>query len=131
GDGFETNTILRFSLANPAGAAGVQVINAAQFPLNGDGADFTTLNGIISDVEIDEDSDRLYFITRAEDVNENTGEDAIWMISGASTASGATATKLTLSGTGFVQADFYPEDMTLDEVNNILYVESENSNLVG
>jgi|GEM_PF-1137814 len=129
GDGFETNTILRFSLTNPGGAAGVSVINQAQFPLNGNGSDFTTLNGIIADIEIDEDSNRLYFLTRAEDVEENTGEDAIWMIANASTAVNATATKLTL--VGITQANFYPEDMTLDEVNNILYVESENSNLVG
>jgi Ca2+-binding RTX toxin-like protein/6-phosphogluconolactonase (cycloisomerase 2 family) len=130
GDGFETNAILRFSLSNPGGAAGVSVINQSQFTLSDPGTGvITTSNGIIADIEIDRDSDRLYFLTRSVQVNEAGGNDSIWVVANASTAVNATPTKLTL--VGIVASDFYPQDMTLDEVNNILYVESENSNLVG
>ena len=56
------------------------------------------------------------------------------MVANASTASNATPTEVSLVGSPtspFTLANFYPDDMILDEVNNILYVESENSNLVG
>ena len=132
GDGFETNNILRFSLSAPG--VGTVLLNPALFALNGDGSDFTTVNGIIADIEVDEDSDRLYFLTRAEDVNEAGVEDSIWRVDNASTASNATPVKVTIVSSPdftFTLANFYPTDMIMDEVNNILYVESENSNLDG
>ncbi|MDP3895478.1 MAG: DUF4347 domain-containing protein [Mesorhizobium sp.] len=125
GDGAESNQILRIDLNNPTAPA-VAMVPQAQFPLDGDGSDFTTLNGIIVDVEVDSDSDRVFFTTHAENVSDPNGEDAIWMIANASTANGtANAVKVTLTGVGFDINTFYPGDMVLDEVNNILYVESE------
>ncbi len=41
GNGFETNNILRFSLSSPG--AGTSLLNQAQFALDGDGTDFTTV----------------------------------------------------------------------------------------
>ena len=100
--------------------------------MNGDGSDFTTVNGIIADIEVDQDSNRLYFLTRAEDVEEAGTEDSIWRVANASTAINATPVKVTIVGSvglPVTQANFYPTDMIMDEVNDILYVESENSNL--
>lgn len=133
GDNFETNIVSRFSLSNPTGAASVSVVSAAFFAMNGNGSDFTTTNGIVADIEVDEDSNRLYILARSEDVEESGVEDSLYVVFNASTASNVTPTEVTLS-TGnftFTLANFYPGDMTLDEVNNILYIESENSNLVG
>jgi len=141
GDGFETNALVRINLANLS-APSVSLVDPALFPLDDPAGppvgsdDFNTLNGIIQDVEVDVDSDRVYFSTHAEEVDEGGAggdpEDAIWMVANASTAVNATPTKLALSaGTfaaSFVTTNFYPGDMVLDEVNNILYVESENSN---
>ena len=133
GDGFETNTLVRFSLADPDGSAAVSLIDQSFFALDGDGADFPTLpNGIILDVEVDQASDRVFFATHQENVGgANHEDDAIWVITNASTASNVTPTKVTLSGAGFNSALFYPGDIVLDEVNNILYVESEQTDTAG
>src|ERR1700742_1492010 len=132
GDGFETNTLVRFSLADPDGAAAVSLIDQSFFALDGNGSDFPTLpNGIILDVEVDQASDRIFFVTHQEEPSGGGAlglrdeDDAIWVITNASTASNVTPTKVTLSGAGFDSALFYPGDIVLDEVNNILYVESE------
>ncbi|EJL33128.1 hypothetical protein PMI01_02288, partial [Caulobacter sp. AP07] len=120
----ETNMVWRLDLNN-INAAAVKLAPQAQFPLDGDGTDFTTLNGIITDVEIDVSSNRAYFITHAEDTFDPAAENAIWMVANASTTTGASnAVKVTV--VGVTAADFYPGDMTLDEVNNILYIETEN-----
>jgi 6-phosphogluconolactonase (cycloisomerase 2 family) len=132
GDGFETNTLVRLNLANPGGSAAVSVINQAFFALDGDGSDFPTLpNGVICDVEVDQASDRIFFATHQE-APDGSGalglhdeDDAIWVITNASTAVNVTPTKVTLSGIPGAATLFYPEDIVLDEVNNILYVESE------
>lgn len=126
GDGFESNMVWRLDLNNPTAPA-VPMAPQAQFPLDGDGVDFTTLNGIIQDVEVDVDSDRIFFTTHAEDTTDDTGEDAIWMVASASTADGSLdAIKLTLVGVDLT--DFFPGDIAYDEVNNVLYVESEHTN---
>jgi hypothetical protein len=125
GDGVESNLVWRLDLNNPGGAA-VPLAPQAQFPLDGDGSEFTTLNGIIVDIEVDVDSDRVFFTTHAEDPDDAVGEDAIWMVANASTADGTLpAVKVTLVGVNLT--DFYPGDIAYDDVNNILYVESENS----
>jgi VCBS repeat-containing protein len=124
GDGAETNMVYRLDLNNISAAA-VNLAPQAQFPLDGDNSDFTTLNGIVTDVEIDVDSNRAYFITHAEDTFDPAAENAIWMVANASTTNGSSnAVQVVVSGV--TAADFYPGDMTLDAVNNILYIESEN-----
>ncbi|URK89214.1 hypothetical protein LP421_30100 (plasmid) [Rhizobium sp. RCAM05350] len=126
GDGVETNEVYRLDLNNITAPA-VKLVPQAQFPLDSDGTDFTTLNGIITDVEIDVDSNRAYFITHAEEPADPAAENAIWMVANASTTNGSSnAVKVTVVGVN--AADFYPGDMTLDEVNNILYIETENVN---
>ena len=123
GDFTESNMVWRLDLNNPNDPA-VPLVPQAQFPLDGDGVDFTTLNGIIIDVEVDVDSDRVFFTTHAEDTGDPVGEDAIWLVANASTADGtANAVKLTLVGVNL--NDFYPGDLAYDEVHNVLYVESE------
>jgi len=125
GDFVESNMVWRLDLNNPSAPA-VPMAPQLQFPLDGDGSDFTTLNGIIVDVEVDVDSDRIFFTTHAEEPGDPAGEDAIWMVANASTADGTLpAVQLTLVGVNL--ADFYPGDIAYDEVNNVLYVESEHS----
>jgi len=125
GSSVETNMVWRLDLNNITAAA-VKLAPQAQFPLDGNGTDFTTLNGIITDVEIDISANRAYFITHAEDTFDPDAENAIWMVASASTTNGGSnAVKVTV--VGVTAADFYPGDMTLDEVNNILYIETENN----
>ncbi|KRA66514.1 hypothetical protein ASD79_04420 [Caulobacter sp. Root655] len=124
GSSVETNMVWRLDLNNITAAA-VKLAPQAQFPLDGDGTDFTTANGIITDVEIDVSSNRAYFLTHAEDTFDPAAENALWMVASASTTNGS-GNAVQVAVVGVTAADFYPGDMTLDEVNNILYIESEN-----
>ncbi|BCH33357.1 hypothetical protein MesoLjLc_52870 [Mesorhizobium sp. L-8-10] len=123
GDGFESNLIWKIDLDNPTAPA-VPLLQQSQFPLDGDGVDFTTLNGFIYDVEVDSSRGLVYFTTQEEEPGGGSpGESAIWVINGSATGS-TPATKVTLSGLS-APLNFYPGDFVIDEARHILYVESE------
>ncbi|MGO4831050.1 beta strand repeat-containing protein, partial [Rhizobiaceae sp. 2RAB30] len=123
GDGFESNLIWKIDLNNPTAPA-VPLLQQSQFPLDGNGVDFTTLNGFIYDVEVDSSRGLVYFTTQEEEpAGGSPGESAIWVINASATGS-TPATKVTLSGLS-APLNFYPGDFVIDEARHILYVESE------
>jgi VCBS repeat-containing protein len=114
--GVAVNGLFRLDLASPNTTT--QLVSQAQFPDDGS-------NGYIYDVEVDTTTDLVYFTTESNAPSPFAGYDAaqnaIWYIS--ENASSGTAVKVTLVGA--VAATFYPGDMTFDQVNRQLYVESE------
>jgi hypothetical protein len=96
-----------------------QMVSQAQFPDSG-------ANGYIIDVAADTTTGKVYFSTESQypspDAAYNASQSAIWWVG--SSASGATATKLTITGLPNGQ-HFYPGDITLDLGSRQLYVEVE------
>ncbi|MGR4865241.1 M10 family metallopeptidase C-terminal domain-containing protein [Caulobacter sp. LARHSG274] len=114
--GVAVTGLFRLDLASPNTTT--QLVSQTQFPDDGS-------NGYIYDVEVDTSTDLVYFTTESNAPSPfagyNAAQNAIWYIS--ENASSGTAVKVTLVGA--VAATFYPGDMTFDQVNRQLYVESE------
>ena len=138
GDGFESNLVWRIDLNNPTAAA-VPLIPQTQFPLDYQGSvpdpdtgepdSFGATNGFIYNVEVDSSRSLVYFTTQDRRPGGPSNPDnAIWVTSATNNGT-VNATQVTLSGGGFNQTTFYPGDMVLDEVNHIIYVESEQGEL--
>ena len=123
-DGVEHNSLWRVDLNNPTAPA-FQLVPQAQFPLDLPGTNGP--NGFLYDVEIDRVTDLVYFTTQSLQPFGFSGYDAadnqIYFIS--ETANGSTnATALTITGLP-AGNHFYPGNMTFDQLNRRIYVESE------
>ena len=123
-DGAEHNALWRVDLNNPTAPA-FQLVPQAQFPLDLPGTNGP--NGFLYDVEVDRSTDLVYFTTQSLQPFGFSGYDAadnqIYFIS--ETANGSTnATALTITGLP-VGNHFYPGNMTFDQLNRQIYVESE------
>ena len=130
-DGFEHNSLWRIDLNNPTAAA-FQLVPQAQFPLDNVGGTITPNSGFLYDVEVDRTTDLVYFTTQSLQPSGFPGYDAadnhIYFIS--ETANGSTnATALTITGLPGGNT-FYPGNMTFDQLNRVIYVESEESGTI-
>jgi diphthamide synthase (EF-2-diphthine--ammonia ligase) len=110
-----TSGLFRIDLSSPNVAT--NMLTVAQFPVD-------LSNGQIMDVEVDETTDLVYFTTRSRspspNVNYDANDNALWYVS--ENATGATATKVTL--TGLPANVYYGGDMAFDQSTRQIYLES-------